>query len=325
MIAVEDKARKRLEELSALHKVKPVDLATLTPSGSGSRRGKNNGIVHTKPVYESAEFAKYSSRTLADASSAEAGSNPDLLLNSSGDSLIDLCQDRASENVSQDTTQESFELQEVVTSGGPSTSNQGDAQQGAAAADVNGDDSNNMRTMNGYLEGYNPSNGPVQTEAWNVAPAGYGNEPTPHDLSEDVGSVEPSPNNNKDQSSGHREMAIDCPSNFVGSKKEPPRYPPPNSNSPYRTPGGTPAKKSAAYPDTKIPEPAPYMPAPKMTEEEEQQNFERIKKYQEDLRKRREEESRLEREQEFLRTSLRGSKKLQELEERNAAERSVVL
>ena len=43
--------------------------------------------------------------------------------------------------------------------------------------------------------------------------------------------------------------------------------------------------------------------------------MERIKKYQEDLRKRKEEEERIQAEEDFLRTSLRGSKKLQELEE----------
>lgn len=43
--------------------------------------------------------------------------------------------------------------------------------------------------------------------------------------------------------------------------------------------------------------------------------MDRIRKYQEDLRKRKEEEERIEREQEFLRNSLRGSKKLQALEQ----------
>ena len=52
-----------------------------------------------------------------------------------------------------------------------------------------------------------------------------------------------------------------------------------------------------------------------MTKEEQIQHFERIKKYQEDLKKRNEQRDRMEAEQEFLRTSLRGSKKLQALEE----------
>lgn len=304
VIAVEDQARQRLEQLSALHKVKPVDLATIT--SPDYNHGNNNGIVETNPVYESTEIGKHndhSGASLTSSADVVGTANPDLLLNTSGDSLIDLCQNRPSEGVSLDTTQDHSD----------GTTGEGE--------------DNNMRTMNGYIEGYNPSNGPVvHTEPWNVAPAGYGNDPQPQDLSEDG----ETPNNNRDKNGGHREMAIDCPPTFVGSKKEPPRYPASvstgssssNNNSPFRTPtGGTPVRKSANYPDTKLPESAPYTPAPKMTEEEEQLNLERIKRYQEDLRRRREEETRLEREQEFLRTSLRGSKKLQELEERQALER----
>ena len=55
------------------------------------------------------------------------------------------------------------------------------------------------------------------------------------------------------------------------------------------------------------------------TAKEEQERRERLKRYQEDLQKRREMEDKILREQEFLRTSLRGSKKLQGLEERKAA------
>ena len=48
----------------------------------------------------------------------------------------------------------------------------------------------------------------------------------------------------------HREMAIDCPENFVGSLKEPPRYPPPqpvnSSQSSLRSQHGTPSKVNEA-------------------------------------------------------------------------------
>jgi hypothetical protein len=116
----------------------------------------------------------------------------------------------------------------------------------------------------------------------------------------------------RDEPVTHREMAIDCPPSFVGKKKEPPRYPtqpgqsytPPNStHKPHR---GT----------AKAPTDSPYQAGtPHLSPEEEQIQLERIKMYQEDLKRRREEEDRITREEEFLRTSLRGSKKLQSLEE----------
>lgn len=121
-----------------------------------------------------------------------------------------------------------------------------------------------------------------------------------------------SPATRFDDRGPHREMAIDCPATFVGMKKEPPRYPRPLSiiqNSVGSVPKGkTPPSTLPRYQDQK---------SVKSTEDD-RERMERIKRYQEDLAKRREAEERMRREQEFLRTSLRGSKKLQELEERKA-------
>ena len=129
----------------------------------------------------------------------------------------------------------------------------------------------------------------------------------------------------------HREMAIDVPDHFTGVRKEPPRYPP-NMSSAKSSPAGTPVRKSGV-PDeftrqgteerrlmdrSNFQNPPP--PPPPLTEQEEAQHQQRIKHYQEELRKRREAENRLVREQEFLRESLRGSKKLQALEEQKQRE-----
>ncbi|XP_074654645.1 protein PALS1-like [Tubulanus polymorphus] len=84
-----------------------------------------------------------------------------------------------------------------------------------------------------------------------------------------------------DSGESHREMAIDCPENFTGRKKQPPRFP--------SATGAGGAGKTV-------------------------DQVERIRFHQEELRKRKEEETRIATEQEFLRTSLRGSKKLQALE-----------
>ncbi len=127
-----------------------------------------------------------------------------------------------------------------------------------------------------------------------------------------------------DDTGPHREMAIDVPAGFVGSKKERPQYPSTSLSrpSPRSSAHGSPLKPYGggdhASPDRRLPGAAGASgleQPPEMSREEELQHLERIKKYQEDLRKRREEESRIAAENEFLRTSLRGSKKLQSLEE----------
>ncbi|XP_055338267.1 LOW QUALITY PROTEIN: protein PALS1-like [Paramacrobiotus metropolitanus] len=95
------------------------------------------------------------------------------------------------------------------------------------------------------------------------------------------------------QFSNHREMAIDVPESFVGSIKRPPRYPSSHKDHPFE-----PAAAAAT----------PVLPSPAM------QDAERIKSYQADFRKRNEEEQSRARKDEFLRNSLRESKKLQALE-----------
>lgn len=126
------------------------------------------------------------------------------------------------------------------------------------------------------------------------------------------GRLSTSPAMRFDDRGPHREMAIDCPATFVGMKKEPPRYPRPLSiiqNSVGSVPKGkTPPSTLPRYQDQKSVK----------SSEDDRERMERIKRYQEDLAKRREAEDRMRKEQEFLRTSLRGSKKLQELEERKA-------
>lgn len=119
--------------------------------------------------------------------------------------------------------------------------------------------------------------------------------------------VPSSPSVRYDDRGPHREMAIDCPAAFVGAKKEPPRYPRPLSIIQNSQATSSPQGKTTF---STLPK-AQDQRAGKAEEERD-----RIRRYQEDLAKRREVEDRQRKEQEFLRTSLRGSKKLQELEER---------
>ncbi|CAG2122016.1 unnamed protein product, partial [Medioppia subpectinata] len=83
---------------------------------------------------------------------------------------------------------------------------------------------------------------------------------------------------NRQTTGGHRELPVDVPESFVGVVKQTPRYPPPH------------------------PPPAP----PQRTSSQAPQN-EKIRKYSEEISQKKAEE-------EFLRSSLRGSKKLQQLE-----------
>ncbi len=138
--------------------------------------------------------------------------------------------------------------------------------------------------------------------AWN--PVMYNKDNVYEDIEQNQSSAE---------KNDHREMAIDVPAGFIGTKKERPHYPS-NSvsrgqNSSHNTPLKGTFHAGSSETDLEIP--------PKMTVEEEMEHREKIKRYQEDLRRRREEENRIAKEQEFLRTSLRGSKKLQSLEELN--------
>ncbi|XP_074601259.1 MAGUK p55 family member stardust [Brevipalpus obovatus] len=103
--------------------------------------------------------------------------------------------------------------------------------------------------------------------------------------------------NTKNLSSGrvyHREVPVDVPESFVGVVKQHPRYPPPTSSNPNASNTNTTSKKakSAAVPSKAI--------------------TEKLRKYSEEINKKKAGE-------EFLRSSLRGSKKLQQLEHQNKA------
>jgi MAGUK p55 subfamily protein 5 len=144
----------------------------------------------------------------------------------------------------------------------------------------------------------------------------------------------------------HREMAIDCPANFIGVKKEPPRLPRPLSSVIQSTPTGSPKGSfgsltvqagkgrpgGTAAAGQPMPAPRPRSSANGGTdsvskvagafERDERDRSERIRRQQEELQKRREMEDRISQENEMLRASLRGSKKMQGLEEKRARARA---
>ncbi|XP_043071865.1 uncharacterized protein LOC6565990 isoform X2 [Drosophila grimshawi] len=144
----------------------------------------------------------------------------------------------------------------------------------------------------------------------------------------------------------HREMAVDCPDTFIARNKTPPRYPPPrppqlNGNSKPLPP---PRDHLRIEKDGRLIScaPAPQLPDRRVPANGSQQHqqqqmqlqqqlqqqqqiaqiveptleqLDSIKKYQEQLRRRREEEERIAQQNEFLRNSLRGSRKLKALQD----------
>ncbi|XP_045167365.2 protein PALS1-like isoform X2 [Mercenaria mercenaria] len=96
----------------------------------------------------------------------------------------------------------------------------------------------------------------------------------------------------------HREMAIDVPKNFQGAVKTPPRFP-----SSHSSPRSTPTKESSAK-NGKLNSNTPHS----------EEQMERIRRHQEEIRKRNEREEQRAKEQEFLRASLRRSDKMKALQ-----------
>ena len=95
----------------------------------------------------------------------------------------------------------------------------------------------------------------------------------------------------------HREMAIDVPSDFHGSVKTPPRFP---SN--HSSPRSTPFKSDSAK-NSKQNSSGP----------QSEEQMERIRRHQEEIRKRNEREELKAQEEKFLRESLRRSNKMRAL------------
>lgn len=118
----------------------------------------------------------------------------------------------------------------------------------------------------------------------------------------------------------HREMAVDVPESFIAHNKTQPRYPPPRTMN-NQTPSTLPSKP--VMNDMRpIPPPrldlsnqvTPQLPS-KIGQilEPTSDQMDAIKKYQDQLRLRREKEERIAATNEFLRNSVRGSNKLQAL------------
>ncbi|GAB1609587.1 MAGUK p55 subfamily member 5-like isoform X2, partial [Argonauta hians] len=114
----------------------------------------------------------------------------------------------------------------------------------------------------------------------------------------------------------HREMAVDCPESFIGTVKSTPRYPPPLSAASSRSKINTSLQSvNSSNSRENLSNESLYNTTNTLPQRmPTQQELQRAQMHQQYLNKRKEEEARIERENEFLRNSLRESQKLRALE-----------
>lgn len=126
----------------------------------------------------------------------------------------------------------------------------------------------------------------------------------------------------------HREMAVDVPESFIAHNKTQPRYPPPRNLNNQTLPA-VPSSKPLMNDVRPVPPPRDHIRSDVVQQQSFQTNkqagkigqilepnpdqMDSIKKYQDQLRQRREKEERIAATNEFLRNSVRGSAKLQSL------------
>lgn len=133
----------------------------------------------------------------------------------------------------------------------------------------------------------------------------------------------------------HREMAVDVPESFIAQNKTQPRYPPPRSlnNNNSTLPAVPPSSKTMMNDMRPVPPPRDHIRSDSVQQfqvnnqagkigqilEPTSDQMDSIKKYQDQLRQRREKEERIAVTNEFLRNSVRGSEKLRALKAEHIA------
>ena len=350
VIAVEDQARRRLEQLSALHKVQPVDISKIqaVDNGLGAKDALANGDIAPNSVYiaTSDSYLQGKDRNanhpvvnsekqkkendICDAEDHRDSSDEDVKEVNDGD------------DVNERHTEETDSVDNNKTGKNTDSESSSDQESDHDDSQSNHSDMESTAVMNNHGYMNNHGTGHMIPEPLDpryhmgvhtpngfreIKGGGYSNpnlDRSRENVYEDVNDQNAYENDGVVDDGPHREMAIDVPVGFVGSKKERPQYPSSSLSrqSPRSSTHSSPLKtygSDHSTPDRKYHKPSPsneaFVEPPKMSKQEEREHIERIKKYQEDLRKRREEENRIAMENEFLRTSLRGSKKLQSLEE----------
>ncbi|XP_022246458.1 MAGUK p55 subfamily member 5-like isoform X2 [Limulus polyphemus] len=380
VIAVEQQARERLERLSALKKIKPVDMTKLSQELNECPHSSPelNGVIENNPIYVTS-VPELQSATLERIKQNRVNNNKHLpgdfitreepLGDEQYPSANGHCQPVSSEQELEEQDQEpeghdqELELKQEILESRTGVSENKKPQLVIFSSEEVRQPSTIPQTDANSIEKARIL-GKEKTSTVSVVSAAI--KPGPSEETKDMMEIERGP---------HREMAVDVPDSFVAVRKTPPRYPPPKPaiistdslnfkkgvppEPPTRTTSFVPVKakqqdsiskdssglsnvgdvQSSLYgveldPDSVKTGSVVYKPhvngrmlSPQTSRLQvngvtevsvgknvEDERLERIRKYQEDIRKRKEEEERIACEEEFLRSSLRGSKKLQALE-----------
>ncbi|XP_076255696.1 MAGUK p55 family member stardust isoform X4 [Rhynchophorus ferrugineus] len=338
VIAVEQQARERLERLSALRKITPIDMTKLSQQlnqQSVATSEDLNGFINNSPIYVTSLTATESSNNNPTGSRKGDESPPQTLdVRSLGD--------RRSSSPFQNGRTEL----------------------------LIGEDNNKLKTTAVVENNNNKLN--IENEQRSRRRSGSSivvldselQDPIKKPLDDlldgnsiDMVTMVPPGSDGPP----HREMAVDVPDSFVARNKTPPRYPPPKPTITPSVNGSatplhnhlTPAQATPQVPPKPVPPPRDHLkieadgrlvnkaPAPQLPAriannnnninalsysanstgnktsvvmEPTREQLDSIKKYQEQIRKRKEEEERIAAQNEFLHRSLRGSLKLQALE-----------
>ncbi|XP_022240973.1 LOW QUALITY PROTEIN: MAGUK p55 subfamily member 5-A-like [Limulus polyphemus] len=380
VIAVEQQARERLERLSALKKIKPVDMTKLSQELNECPHSSPelNGVIENNPIYVTS-VPELQSATLERIKQNKVNNSKYLSDDfiSRGESFGDdqypsangHCQPVSSVKDIEEKDQEpeghdqELELKQEILESKTNALESNIPDVVTFCSQQGKDHSKPLCTDKTFSENTVILEKEKDCTVTTVSPT---IEATLLEESKYKMEVEQGP---------HREMAVDVPDSFVGVRKAPPRYPPPKPvviptdlskfkkgvppEPPTRTTSFDPGRKKQQEPyskDSRISSDVDEVHTPlygvqldtgsmksgsvvykphvngrtvspqtsrlhmngvtevSMGKNVEEERLERIRKYQEDIRKRKEEEERIAQEEEFLRSSLRGSRKLQALE-----------
>ncbi|XP_069671483.1 protein PALS1-like isoform X2 [Periplaneta americana] len=300
VIAVEQQARERLERLSALKRIKPVDMTKLSQqlnqqTPAAEHQQELNGFIESSPIYvtsippEAKQDSTPPPRPRKSNGHASSTDEPDSAAE------IELKQDLSEVNASARVPFANGRTEVLIADTKLRTT---------AVVEQNCKDSlGRPRRRSGssiVVLDSQPSD-----DACNMMTMTLDNGP-------------------------HREMAVDVPESFIARSKTPPRYPPPRANGSASKPVPPPRDHLRIEKDGRLVNraPAPQVPARTAVTpghavaannnnaDPTKEQLDSIRKFQEALRKRKEEEERLAQQNEFLNRSLRGSRKLQALESR---------
>ncbi|GFY39895.1 MAGUK p55 subfamily member 5 [Trichonephila inaurata madagascariensis] len=371
VIAVEQQARERLEKLSALKKIKPVDMTKLSQELNECTNStpELNGVIENNPIYVTTvpeihnatlERVKkdHLDNYVNNSSTPHGGKSPhdQTIHGLNGHSQVGIV-DHDAHDQELELTQEIVDKEgydETLSPSSPETPPRErllvESQNGAdCVANRFSELCVSVETLLPNLPDKlrsSPNENYQQKHLPSIKQAIVSNQSS----SKTNCTVLPKshiykPNAVESELRTHREMAVDVPDSFIGVAKTSPRYPPQkvNDRGSFKREGqpeffiNSSGDSSSNETDTSKMNPAALKnastfrtnldntPVPKVTvdsgdydnrnlEDASEEQLERIRKYQEDIRKRKIAEEKQAKENEFLRTSLRGSKKLQALE-----------